>query len=92
MKRVGFLIEKITDMNNLMLAFYKAAKGKTMSDDVEIFRNNIEQNLQKLRLQILSGNICVGKYHYFKIYDPKERLICAASFDERVLHHAIMNI
>lgn len=92
MKRVGFLIEKITDMNNLMLAFYKAAKGKTMSNDVEIFRNNIEQNLQKLRLQILSGNICVGKYHYFKIYDPKERLICAASFDERVLHHAIMNI
>jgi len=34
----------------------------------------------------------VGNYHYFTIYDPKERTICAASFAERVLHHAIMNI
>ena len=26
------------------------------------------------------------------MYDPKERLICAASFRERVLHHALMNV
>ncbi|MGZ2368703.1 RNA-directed DNA polymerase [Ancylomarina sp. YFZ004] len=26
------------------------------------------------------------------MYNPKERLICAASFPERVLHHALMNI
>lgn len=92
MKRVGFLIEKIAEMNNLMLAFYKATKGKAMSEDVEKYRNNLSQNLQKLQSQIFSGEVCVGKYHYFKIHDPKERLICAAAFDERVLHHAIMNI
>lgn len=34
----------------------------------------------------------MGHYHYFMIHDPKERLICAASFPERVLHHALMNI
>ncbi|HOD42247.1 MAG TPA: reverse transcriptase/maturase family protein, partial [Candidatus Wallbacteria bacterium] len=28
----------------------------------------------------------------FKVMEPKERLICAASFPERVLHHAIINI
>ena len=26
------------------------------------------------------------------VYDPKPRMICAAAFPERVLHHAIMNI
>lgn len=92
MKRIGFLIMDIAEMNNLMAAFYKAAKGKCMSEDVEAFRKDLPQNLQNLRQRILTGNVSVGKYHYFKIYDPKERLICAASFDERVLHHAVMNV
>ena len=30
--------------------------------------------------------------HFFVVRDPKVRTICAASFPERVLHHAIMNI
>jgi len=34
----------------------------------------------------------VGHYHFFTVHDPKERVICAASFPERVLHHAIMNV
>jgi hypothetical protein len=34
----------------------------------------------------------VGDYHYFRIHDPNERLICAAAFRERVLHHALMNV
>ena len=34
----------------------------------------------------------VGNYYYFTIHDPKERVICAAPFGQRVLHHAIMNV
>lgn len=33
----------------------------------------------------------IGNYSFFKVFDPKERLICAAAFPERVLHHAMMN-
>ena len=33
-----------------------------------------------------------GKYNQFKIYDPKERIITAASFEDRIVHHAVMNI
>lgn len=36
--------------------------------------------------------VSVGDYHYFKVFDPKERSICAAAFNERVLHHALMNV
>ena len=28
MKRVGFLVEKIADKDNLLLAYYKAKRGK----------------------------------------------------------------
>lgn len=92
MKRTGNLILKIVDPDNLRLAFWKARKGKEGKPEVEAYRNNLDNNLLLLREQLLSGKIDVGHYHYFTIYDPKERIICAASFPERVLHHALMNV
>lgn len=92
MKRAGFLIEQIADMENLRLAFYKAQKGKADKRQVQAFRANLENNLLNLRKQLLVGNVRVGDYHLFKIYDPKERIVCAAEFSERVLHHALMNV
>ena len=92
MKRAGHLIERITDWDNLNLAFYKAQCGKQYDRHVLAYRKNLNENLNQLKEKISSGDVKVGEYHYFKIYDPKERIICAASFDERVLHHAIMNV
>ncbi len=92
MKRVHSLIERIAEMENLRLAFWKASHRKSGKKEVLDFQMNLEKNLMIMKEQILDGSIEVGNYHYFKIYDPKERLICAASFPERVLHHAIMNV
>jgi len=92
MKRARNLIEKIADLNNLHLAFYKARRGKEASPVVIEFRKNFDENIKKLQSGILNGNSEIGIYNYFKIYDPKERTICAASFPERVLQHAIINI
>lgn len=92
MKRKGYLIEELASWHNLNIAFYMASKGKLLNEDVLSYKKNLSSNLKRLQSQILTGDISVGKYHYFTIYDPKERVICAASFDERVLHHAIMNV
>jgi len=92
MKRTGNLIPRIAEYENLQLAFYKSRKGKEAKSEVIEYRKNLDYNLQKLQKQILTGNIQVGNYHFFTIYDPKERQICAASFPERVLHHALINI
>lgn len=92
MRRTGNLIEKIVDPDNLRLAFWKSSRGKEGKIEVERYRKNLDKNLELLRFQILEANPSVGDYHYFTIYDPKERIICAASFPERVLHHALMNI
>lgn len=92
MKRAGNITEKIADYNNLYLAFYKASKAKRTKPDVIEFENNLDENIKLLQGQILTSNVNVGNYTYFKIFDPKERTICAASFPERVLHHALMNI
>jgi RNA-directed DNA polymerase len=92
MKRTGYLIDMIADPDNLRLAFWKAAKGKRQSGAVLRYQKRLEENLLLLRSQLLSGEVVVGQYKYFTIYEPKERLICAGAFAERVLHHALMNI
>lgn len=92
MKREGYLIERIADPDNLRLAFWKARRGKSHQADVEQYRRRLDGNLAELRRELLAGDVPVGDYRYFRIYDPKERMICAAAFRERVLHHAVMNV
>jgi RNA-directed DNA polymerase len=83
---------KIADEKNLRLAFWKAAKGKRGKADCRSFQARLDENLATLGAELLAGEVPVGDYHYFKVHDPKERLICAATFRERVLHHALMNV
>jgi len=92
MKRAGYLTDEIADLENLRLAFWKAKKGKSGKEEVRVFGKNLDKNLISMSGEILGGAVSVGDYSYFRVYDPKERLICAAAFRERVLHHAIMNV
>ncbi len=92
MKRAGGLYPLICGLKNLQLAFWKAQRGKRAKSDVQLYRDNLQMELAALGRELRTGAISVGDYHYFMVHDPKERRICAASFRERVLHHAIMNV
>ena len=46
--------------------------------------------MQALTVQQFSCPI--SKYHYFKVYEPKERQIMALPFYDRVVQHAINNV
>jgi RNA-directed DNA polymerase len=92
MKRAGNLIERIADPDNLRLAAWKAAKGKRHSREVLAYHADLDEHLVCLRHQLLTGRVETGDYRYFRIYEPKERLICASAFREQVLHHALMNV
>lgn len=92
MKRTGHLMERIAALDNLYLAFAKARRGKLAKAEVKKFAENLDANIAQMRQEILEGTVVVGEYRYFKIRDPKERVISAAPFRERVLQHAIMNV
>jgi RNA-directed DNA polymerase len=92
MKRTGYLIEEIADTCNLRTAFCKAAKGKRDRMEVRHFSVDFNQNISFLSQGIRNGVIPTGNHHFFTVYDPKKREICAACFQERILHHAIMNV
>ena len=92
MKRVGHLFEKVIEPDNLRLAFWKASRGKRCRGDQRHFQQNLDRELARLREGLIAGNYPIGDFRRFTIYDPKEREICAASFGERVLHHALLNV
>lgn len=91
-KRVGNLMARIADRENLNEAFLRAAKAKRGKQAVVDFRRNLDENLLRMREQLLDGSFRFGQYHFFTIHDPKTRSICAASFPERVAFHAIMRV
>jgi retron-type reverse transcriptase len=92
MKRLNCLFEQIADYQNLRLAFLKAIKGKRSSPEVLLFCGNVDKNLETIRDRFLSPPVQWGAYQQFTIKDPKERIISAAPIDDRIMHHAIMNV
>lgn len=92
MKRVRVSLHEIVEYKNMSLALYKVAKGKRNRKDVQHFFLNIEASISQLQHDILNQESPYGHYRSFTIYDPKKRLIHAACFEDRILHHALMNI
>ena len=91
-KRVGRLMPRIVSLENLHEAFLRAAKGKSGKSAVKEFRSRLDENLIEMSRQLADGSFRFGRYHFFTVYDPKRRTICAASFPERVAFHAMMRI
>ena len=83
---------QVTDFENLYLAYRKAAKGKRGKAPVASFEFNLEAELCRLQDELIADTYRPGPYHSFYIRDPKHRLISAAPFRDRVVHHALCNV
>lgn len=92
MKTHKHLFEQIVSFPNLLSAAYKAAQNKHNKPDVARFFFYLEQELFALQHQLQTHSYVPGKYHTFYVHDPKKRLISAAPFRDRVVHHALCNI
>ncbi len=77
---------------NLLLAYHKASKGKRGHPNVAAFEYKLEDNLLQLQRELQEQTYQPGEYHSFYIHDPKKRLISAAPFRDRVVHHALCNL
>lgn len=91
-KRVNNLFEKIVSFENLVLASKKSRKGKRYRDSTLAFDLNLELNLINLQKELIDKTYKPSAYREFFINDSKKRLITAAPYKDRVIHHAMMNI
>lgn len=78
--------------DNLYLAYRLAAKGKRGRLAAAAFEYRLEDNLCDLQDELQQGAYVPGRYHSFTIHEPKRRLISAAPFRDRVVHHALCNV
>jgi retron-type reverse transcriptase len=69
-----------------------ARRGKSLSVSALDFRTRLESELKDIRGELLAGTFRFGAYRKFTILDPKKRVICAAPFRERVVHHAMVRV
>ncbi|MCB9108832.1 MAG: group II intron reverse transcriptase domain-containing protein [Anaerolineales bacterium] len=83
---------KLTQWDNLLLAYRKAAKGKRGQPNVAAFEHRLEDNLLLLQTELADQTYRPGPYTSFTIHEPKRRLISAAPFRDRVVHHALCNL
>jgi retron-type reverse transcriptase len=84
--------EILTSLRNLFAAYHQAAAGKRSKPDVAGFEMNLEDNIFCLREKLIHHTYHHGPYHSFYIHDPKKRLISAAGFEDRVVHHALCRV
>ncbi len=74
------------------MAAKKAQKGKRSKPYVARFNLKLEYYLFQIQQELQAGTYTPGSYHAFHIHDPKKRLISAAPYRDRVVHHALCNI
>lgn len=82
----------IANFQNLLLAAQKARRGKRLQSNVARFNLELEPNLFLLFAELNSGDYHPGAYRAFHIFDPKPRMISAAPYRDRVVHHALCTV
>jgi retron-type reverse transcriptase len=91
-KRHGDLFGEIVSLGNLFAAAKKALRGRSLRMPGVMFLADLEHEVVRLARELEGGTYRPGEYHYFEIFEPKRRVVAAAPFRDRVVHHAICRV
>lgn len=86
------LYARLCSFENLLWAYRDAARGKRNRPDVIAFDYQMEGHLLRLRRQLRAHAWQPHPYRRFTVAEPKPRVISAAPFEDRVVHHALCNV
>lgn len=86
------LQNQLTAWENLWLAYRNASRGKRGQAPAAEFEYLLADRLLELQKELEEKTYQPGEYHSFYIHEPKKRLISAAPFRDRVVHHALCGI
>ncbi len=92
MKSYNNLWNKFISFENLYKAYKKARKSNPHKKHILKFSINLEEELFTLQKLLINKTYKISPYRYFKISEPKERLITAPCFKDLVVQHAIINL
>ena len=85
-KNIKNIFYKNLTFEKLMQAHKRAKKHKTYKNELIQFEFNLENNIINLMNQLKNKTYRLGKYFVFKVYEPKERMIQALPYKDRIIH------
>ncbi len=91
-RRVYDLYPRVYAFENLVAAEHAAARGKRRRPDVARFEYHLEDELVRLQADLRARTYRPGPYRRYTLFEPKERLISAAPYRDRVVHHALCRV
>ena len=83
------LFDAVAGFEALHGAALRAVAGKRRTRVPAAFLANLEKELLRLERELRSGRWRPGRYVEIEVTDPKRRLVSAAPFRDRVVHHAL---
>ncbi|TSC71523.1 MAG: hypothetical protein G01um101438_1050 [Parcubacteria group bacterium Gr01-1014_38] len=86
------IFERITSAENLFAAWREFRRGKRRRADVQMFERYLEENIFRLRDDLVSDRYRHGPYQRFRIRDPKPRTIHKAAVRDRLVHQAVVRV
>lgn len=92
MQRANDLWPQVTSLENLYRAAYQVLRGKRNQVRAGDFFRALESQLLGLQRELRTQTYLPGPYRTFWITTPKRRMISAAPFRDRVVHHALINV
>lgn len=90
-KTLRHVYDELCSLENLYQAYLRARRGKRFKEPAAWFEMQLEKNLVCLHNELRTETYVPGSYRHFYIHDPKTRLISAAPFRDRVVHHAVVS-
>ena len=81
--------EKVTDFHNMYRAYRRAKCGKGYKKSSAKFNVAALDGVNTLIAQLRNKTYTVSRYHEFKVYEPKERIIQTSSFKDKVVQHSL---
>jgi len=91
-KRHDQLFQSIANFQALVAAAQRAILGKRRKPGAAAFMADLETEALRLERELQSGRWRPGGYVTIQVRDPKPRLVSAAPFHDRVVHHALCHV
>jgi len=91
-RRVDGLFEHFANFSALHAAATRAVAGKRKKPGAAAFFANLEPGLLRLEQELRDQSYRTGRYLEILVRDPKRRVVSAAPFRDRVVHHALHSV
>jgi RNA-directed DNA polymerase len=91
-KSLNHIWSEFASWENWLLAYRRCLRRKRYKPYACEFAFDWEVRLTQLRKEVITHKWSPGAYYQFSIVDPKPRVISAAPFRDRIVHHALVNV